>query len=385
VQRVEGGFIYSASDLNNDLECRRLTWLEHQLALGKLPRPERDAAFELIAGKGDAHEARFLETLREQHGEAMVEFETRAENTLAGLVAADAQTFAAMASGAPVIYQATFFDGTFIGRTDFLRRVETPSVHWPWSYEVIDTKLALHAKAYFLLQLCNYSEHLARLQGTAPVWGHLVLGSGMEARFRIDDYAAYYRHQKQSFLARAGEPAEAYPAEIGHCNICRWSDRCEAVREADDYLGIVAGMRTSQIDRLATSNIVRIGELGLATDEQRPFGMAEASFETLRAQAKLQHRQRTEHRHFYELLRTRATSTSTWRAIRSTPPSAGSSTSSACTSARRASTARFGRAISPTNGPPSSNSSTSSSSGARGIRPCTSITTRRTKRSRCAA
>jgi predicted RecB family nuclease len=302
VQRVEGGFIYSASDLNNDLECRRLTWLEHQLALGKLPRPERDAAFELIAGKGDAHEARFLDTLRAQHGEAMVEFEARAKNTLAGLVAADAQTFAAMASGAPVIYQATFFDGTFIGRTDFLRRVDTPSAHWPWSYEVIDTKLALHAKAYFLLQLCNYSEHLARLQGTAPVWGHLVLGSGMEARFRIDDYAAYYRHQKQSFLARAGVPAEAYPAEIGHCNICRWSDRCEAVREADDYLGIVAGMRTSQIDRLATSNIARIGELGCATDDQRPFGMAEASFETLRAQAKLQHRQRTERKHFYELL-----------------------------------------------------------------------------------
>jgi predicted RecB family nuclease len=302
VQLVEGGFIFSASDLNNDLECRRLTWLENQLALGELPRPKTDAAFDLIAGKGDAHEARYLETLRKQHGDAMVLFEDRVENTRAAMKAAEAQTFAAMASGAPIIYQATFFDGTFLGRTDFLRRVEAPSAHWAWSYEIIDTKLALHAKAYFLLQLCNYSEHLTRLQGTPPVYGHLVLGTGLEARFRIDEYAAYYRHQKASFLARAAHPVETYPAEIGHCNICRWTDRCEAVREADDYLGIVAGMRQSQIDRLATSNITTIGALGDAADAARPFGMADTSFGTLRAQAKLQHRQRTEKKHFYELL-----------------------------------------------------------------------------------
>jgi len=124
----------------------------------------------------------------------------------------------------------------------------------------------------------------------------------MEAPFRIDDYAAYYRHQKQSFLARAGTPAQAYPAEIGHCTICRWGENCERVREADDYLGTVAGMRTSQIDRFATSDIAKIGELAGAADDRRPFGMAEGTFATLRAQAKLQHRQRTEHRIFYELL-----------------------------------------------------------------------------------
>ncbi len=302
MQRVEGGFVYSASDLNNDLECRRLTWLETKLALGELRRPDPGAAVELIAGKGDAHEARYLEALRGRHGDAMVVFEERVENTRVAMRAAEAQTLAAMASGAPIIYQATFFDGTFLGRTDFLRRIETPSAHWPWSYEVIDTKLALHAKAYFLLQLCNYSEHLARLQGTLPAYGHLVLGSGVEARFRIDDYAAYYRRQKQSFLARAGQPADAYPAEIAHCLVCRWADACEERREADDYLGIVAWMRQSQIDRLAAEGITTIGALAQARDDQRPFGMAEASFATLRAQAKLQHRQRTEKQHYFEFL-----------------------------------------------------------------------------------
>jgi uncharacterized protein len=302
VQRVEGGFIYSASDLNNDLECRRLTWLENKLVLGEVPRPPADAAVDLIAGKGDAHEARYLAALRTVHGNAMVAFEGRLDNTRAAMYAAEKQTLAAMAAGAPVIYQATFFDGTFLGRTDFLRRVETPSAHWAWSYEVIDTKLALQPKAYFLLQLCNYSEHLARLQGTAPVHGHLVLGSGIEAHFRIDDYAAYYRHQKAQFLARTQHLEESYPAEIPHCAICRWTQTCEDRREADDYLGIVAWMRTSQIDRLTTGGITTIGGLGAAPDDGRPHGMTESSFVTLRAQAKLQHRQRTEKSYFYELL-----------------------------------------------------------------------------------
>jgi predicted RecB family nuclease len=303
VQRVEGGFIYSASDLNNDLECRRLTWLEYQLASGLWARPETGEAVELIAGKGDAHEARYFDDLKRVHGDAMIVFETRLKDyTVAEMAAAEAETLAAMASGAPIIYQATFFDGTFLGRTDFLRRVDTPSERWAWSYEVIDTKLALRAKAHFLLQLCNYSEHVARLQGTMPAYGHLVLGSGEEAHFRIDDYLAYYRHQKRSFLTRAAHPVDAYPAEIGHCNVCRWIDTCEAQREADDYLGIVALMRQSQIEKFTANGITTIGALGAAVDEQRPFGMNETTFNTLRAQARLQHIQRTEDRILHELL-----------------------------------------------------------------------------------
>ena len=113
----------------------------------------------------------------------MVSFDDRVgQYTREAMLDAEARTVAAMASGAPIIYQATFFDGTFLGRADFLRRIETPSACWPWSYEVVDTKLALAPKAYFLLQLCNYSEHVARIQGTDPVHGHLVLGSGVEAR-----------------------------------------------------------------------------------------------------------------------------------------------------------------------------------------------------------
>ena len=310
MQRVDGGFIYSATDLNNDLECRRLTWLEYRVALGELQRLPAEAAVKLIADKGEAHEARYRDAQRTLHGDAMVMFEGRVDNTRAAMAAAEAETLAAMANGAKLIYQATFFDGTFLGRSDFLRRVEKPSALWAWSYEVIDTKLALAPKAYFLLQLCNYSEHLERLQGSAPEFAHLVLGSGVEASFRVDDYAAYYRHQKRQFLARAAQPEETYPAEIPHCAICRWASACEERREADDYLGLVAWMRQSQIDRFAGEEIATIGALGHARDDQRPFGMTETTFATLRAQAELQHRQRiafaaglpAERCYFYDLL-----------------------------------------------------------------------------------
>jgi predicted RecB family nuclease len=311
VQRVAGAFIYSASDLHNDLECRRLTWLDHRVAQGLEPRPVSEPGTNMIAEKGDAHEERYLAMLREQHGEAMVAFDVRVGTfTREAMAEAEARTLAAMASGAPVIYQATFFDGTFLGRADFLRRVETPSAQWPWSYEVIDTKLALQPKAHFLLQLCNYSEHIARLQGTPPLHGHLVLGSGVEATFRIDDYAAYYRHQKAQFLSRVSEPLDAYPAQIGHCSICIWSQRCEDEREADDYLGIVAGIRSDHIDKLQKNGIGTLAALAMARDDQRPSGMSVASFDKLRAQAALQHRQRQakaatlpdEQTYFFDLL-----------------------------------------------------------------------------------
>jgi predicted RecB family nuclease len=311
VQRVAGGFIYSASDLHNDLECRRLTWLEQRVALGEERRPEAGSDSGLIAEKGTAHEARYLAKQREQHAEALVSFETRVgAYTREAMREAEALTLAAMASGAPVIYQATFFDETFLGRADFLRRIETPSAHWAWSYEIVDTKLATKPKAHFLLQLCNYSEHLARLQGTTPVHGHLVLGSGVEATFRIDDYAAYYRHQKMRFLERVIAPVDAYPAEISHCSLCTWSEQCEEQREADDYLGIVAGMTSPQIKRLEANGITTLPALACARDDQRPTGMAVAAFTKLRAQAALQDRQRRalatrvplEDACFYELL-----------------------------------------------------------------------------------
>ncbi|MDQ2681033.1 MAG: TM0106 family RecB-like putative nuclease, partial [Candidatus Eremiobacteraeota bacterium] len=307
MQVIDARFIYSASDLNNYLECRRLTELDSLVALKKLQAPARgeDAQVALIQRKGDEHERRHLERLQARYGNGVVCFE-RSGSGIAGYQAAADATIEAMRSGAPIIYQATFFDGEFVGHTDFLRRVEVPSNLGGWSYEVIDTKLALSSKPYFIIQLCNYSEHLQRVQGTMPQRGYIILGNGDEQPYRLQDYLAYYRRIKTQFLSnqleRSSESAAAqYPQKVNHCNVCVWNQDCRQQRIDDDHLSLVAWMRRDQIGKLESIGITTLTALACATDESRPKNISLESFTKLRRQASLQLRGRTEGP-IYELL-----------------------------------------------------------------------------------
>ncbi|HTZ55026.1 MAG TPA: TM0106 family RecB-like putative nuclease [Candidatus Acidoferrum sp.] len=303
MQRIDGRFIYSASDLNNALECEHLTELEAFAARGELERPQPTETTALLARKGDEHEARQLARLRAHYGDAVVVFPAESGRTLEALHTAQARAVAAMDSGAPLLYQATFFDGTFLGRTDFLRRVERPCARWPWSYEVIDAKLALAPKPYYLVQLAHYSAHIAAIAGTAPQLMHVLLGSGAERAFRVDDFAAYERHVRGRFLARMAQgPSPTYPLEVPHCEICRWHDRCVAQRRRDDHLSLVARMRHDQIQRLESNGITTMTALAQASPEQRPLRMEHKTFGTLAAQAALQVKGEREGRYVYELL-----------------------------------------------------------------------------------
>ena len=303
MQRIDGTFVFSASDLNNALECAHLVHLERLVAEGVRTRPEATPSTELLARKGAEHEAHQLQLYRDRYGSGLVEFDAHPGRSMRELYEAEARTVAAMAAGVALIYQATFFDGRFIGRTDFLRRVERSCERWPWSYEVVDTKLALSPKPYYLIQLANYSEHVARVQGTSPQQMHVVLGSGAERAFRLDDFAAYYRNVKARFLERMERPdAGTYPLETGHCTVCRWNAQCSAQRSLDDHLSLVANIRREQIRRFEESGIGTMAALAAASDEMRPFGMAEKTFATLRAQAALQHRARIDGGYYFELL-----------------------------------------------------------------------------------
>ncbi len=324
MQSIGGRLIFSASDLNNFLECAHLSELERRAALGELLRPEPSPSAALLAAKGQEHERRYLQHLRERFGDRVLAFEEPEASSIEALERAHACTVDAMAGGAEIIYQATFFDGQFVGRTDFLRKIPASCERWPWSYEVIDTKLAHSTKPYFLVQLCNYAEHIARVQGTPPTYGWIVPGSGIEQRFLLSDYAAYYRHLKQSFFEHQAGPVlsalrssavegsrEAsrdsasngtYPHEVSHCQICRWSALCQDRRDKDDYLGLVALMRRDGIRKLQESGIATLTMLANATPEQRPAGMKEETFVRLHDQARLQHRQRTTGELAYELL-----------------------------------------------------------------------------------
>ena len=306
MQYVDGRLIFSATDLNKFLECRRLTELDDLVARGESEAPsDEDEQSKLIRRKGEEHEAAYLARLvRDVPG--VVEIR-RSGRGIDAYREAEAQTLAAMRAGAPVIYQATLFDGTFLGHADFLRRVDRPSDLGPWSYEVLDTKLALSSKPYFLIQLCNYSEHLARLQGVVPRHGYIILGNNEEQSFLIHDYEAYYRHLKNEFLAFVEHASERrapseYPLVRKHCKICPWNDACEAKRIADDHLSIVAWMRRDQIPKFEDAGITTVGQLARASDDERPNGMNPDTFVKLRRQAALQKRGADGSLH-YELLR----------------------------------------------------------------------------------
>ena len=256
MDRIDGQPVYSATDLVAYLACEHLTQLERAALAGLVKRPMRDdPELDVIRRRGFQHEARFLADLRAD-GRVVVEIEQDGSSADRGDALRDAatRTIEAMASGADVIYQATFFDGTFRGHADFLLRVaspDRPSVWGPYHYEVADTKLARHVKASAILQICSYVDQLERIQGVRPEWLHVALGGSARAveTLRVDDYMAYYRSARDGFLATlaaetppAYPPASTYPEPVEHCDVCRWAAECVTRRREDDHLSLVAGI-----------------------------------------------------------------------------------------------------------------------------------------------
>ena len=297
MQSVNGRLVYSATDLVGFLECGHLAGLERAAVLGHLRRPVRpDPVLDRIALRGQEHEVRFLEELRAEKT-AVVEIEPDESVPWAErFVRGQADTLAAMRAGADVIYQAVLFDGHRLGYADFLRRVDGASALGPWSYEVWDTKLARHAKASAVLQLCMYSDMVGKLQGSAPAEMHLALG-GVEKEkvsFRVSDYAAYYRLVAREFeVMLAGTPAyplATVPEPVEHCDVCRWSMRCRGEWRANDDLSLVANLTSRQ--RRALHGIDVTTRTGLAEPaEQLPDRLDGAGRDALKrvhAQANIQ-------------------------------------------------------------------------------------------------
>ena len=161
-------------------------------------------------------------------------------------------------------------------------------------YEVVDAKLARTAKGRAVAQTAFYSQLLADLQGEAPRWLHLALGTGEWASFKVNDFAAYERQTRRllaEFIeadAGANPPSDTYPEPVEHCAICRWSPACTARRRADDDLSLVAGMSKGQRRRLKEIGVPT--RRGFAALDPLPAlrGTSRESLERARSQAILQ-------------------------------------------------------------------------------------------------
>lgn len=274
MQLIDGRPVYSATDLVGFLACEHLTNLERAALIRLTERPmRRDPELDRIAKRGTQHEQRFLSDLRAA-GLGVVEVSSDGSIADRGEQLRDAarQTLVAMESGEDVIYQATFFDGSWRGHADFLRKVDIPSSIGGWSYEAWDTKLARHTKGSAILQLCLYSDLLAEVQGVEPAELHVALGGSARAveHFRLADFAAYYRLVKTTFLEFVGTGEATYPPTtrpdpVEHCDVCRWSLVCRDARRRVDDLSLVAGITAKQRRLLRERGIATRSALGATT------------------------------------------------------------------------------------------------------------------------
>src|ERR1700680_4639916 len=161
---TDNRLLLSASDLVAFLECEHLSALDLRVARGiETIEATRTDSTDLVARKGDEHERAFLDSLIEQRLDVIVG-PSMCEDAATESEALE-QTEAAMRAGAQVIYQAALAHGDWRGFADFLERVPVPSsALGDYSYELLATKLARRAKPSYLVQLCLYSDLLARVQ-----------------------------------------------------------------------------------------------------------------------------------------------------------------------------------------------------------------------------
>lgn len=301
MQLRDASLLFSASDLTSFVACPRLTWLQREVALNGRPRPaDGNGGGTLSARKGLEHEQRYLQGLRAA-GLGVVDIPTR--HDVEGSRRSAAETLAAMRSGADIVSQAVFCAGDWLGRVDFLRKLDgVPSGLGAWSYEALDTKLARHVKPYFVVQLALYSELLARAQGRAPEQIEVVLGTGESQRLPLRDFDAYVRRLSGRFLEHVATASEPYPDPVEHCAICDWADECDAIRLADDHPSQVAGIRRDQAVKLTANGVATMGDLAGAGDRPAGVRLGAEVYVRLRAQAALQTREKADATPRYELL-----------------------------------------------------------------------------------
>lgn len=278
--------VYTASDLVAAAGCEYqvLRKLDEKLGRSPVAQFPVDELLARAAELGDVHERRVLQRFRDRFGPGVVEIDPTPEYTRQALAAKHEESLAALRAGADVVFQASFFDGTFHGRSDFLVRQADGG-----SYAVHDTKLARHAKPTALLQLAAYGHQLIQSGvPTSPVVC-LVLGDGARSEHSLAELLPEFRQRRARFLEiTAGHRAEDQPVRWGddRYTACGRCDYCaEQVREHRDLL-LVARMSLARRRKLHESGINTIDELAAL---ELPAGAApDRVLAGLRDQARMQ-------------------------------------------------------------------------------------------------
>lgn len=254
--------VFSPSDLIRFMESPFASWME-RLRLerpGTVERDEPSEELKLVAKTGDAHEADYLSSLKDEERDVCEIPDNREE--------AAELTRAAIAEGREIIFQGYLTLSPFAGYTDFLVRAGEGHAGQP-IYEVWDTKLARKTKPYYLIQLCCYAEMLEEVQGVLPEFVRVVLGTREVKGYRTDDYRFYYQKLKEVFLRQMEQfdPDVDPPAPDSRADHGLWQSHADRWLVERDHLVQVAGISVSQIRKLEAEGVATVA--GLATSGGR--------------------------------------------------------------------------------------------------------------------
>lgn len=298
MQKLETGYQFSPSDLITYMDSEFASAMDRKVLSDPVLADQMDAPDELmqsLAKKGHAHEAAYVDDLKSS-GRDIKEI-AGTDNT-----ARAEATVAAMTAGHEVITQGYLTDGVFAGLADFLVRVPGASDLGDWHYEVWDAKLSRSLKPYFAIQLCCYSEMLAKIQGVLPADIVVVTGDKIEHRLRLTDYYFYYLNLREQFLAFHSDDGAPTPDPALSKAHGRWSDLAARLLKERDHLSLVANIRRSQIEKLEAVGIDTLTKLATAELSRVPR-LDDGLFERLRMQASLQLRSEGLAQPLFEVLR----------------------------------------------------------------------------------
>ena len=287
--------VFSASDLANASECLWAQVRRIDKALGfKIEVPKDEDQMLVRAGQlGDVHEERQLSRYKEMFGKAVVEIkrpnrEDKTKSLEDQMAELSAETFAALKNGAPVVFQATFFDGEFQGFADFIVKTESGD------YAVYDTKLARKAKITALIQLASYAHQLQQNGIPTSQQVHLILGDISISTHNLEDILPTYLKKRSDMIAlvknrqqnkaSGGNPVQWNDINFQACGRCVV---CEPHVEANDDLLLIAAMRQDQRRKLRAVGIETATDLA-NTSLEMVTNLNSRTFSSLKSQAKVQ-------------------------------------------------------------------------------------------------
>lgn len=289
--------LFSATDLNEFIECRYKAFLTVKNIETPLPKKEADDHDRLLKKKGLEHESRYLKFLKAS-GYRIIEIPTQGK-----LEKRVKMTMEAMENGPDFIFQAALLNDQWHGYVDLLKRVERPSQFGSFSYEAVDVKLSKRPKPSHIIQLCVYSDLLQQCQGTCPHRFSVILNGNEEESFQFSDFAQYYATIKQKFEAFALLPSEnLQPLPCISCVKCQWHELCDEQWKKDDHLSQIADIRRSQILKLEENGIRTIQELAHLDPKAVVPNLSQHTLDRLRSQARLQNLKHTTGENHFELL-----------------------------------------------------------------------------------